>query len=43
MMRIIDDDTRTPNEIADDLGFTGIVITGAEIQAAVDDVVNKNP
>lgn len=43
MMRIIDGDIRTPNEIADDLGFTGIIITGAEIQAAVDDVLNKNP
>ncbi len=42
-MRIIDNDTRSPNEIANDLGFIGNAITGTEIQAAVDDVVGKNP
>jgi Asp-tRNA(Asn)/Glu-tRNA(Gln) amidotransferase B subunit len=43
MMRIIDDDTRTPIEIADHLGFTGATISNADIEAAVKDVVGKNP
>ena len=43
MMRIIDGDERMPTEIAATSGFTGDVITSAEVKAAVDEVVNKNP
>lgn len=43
MMRIIDGDERMPTEIAANSGFTGEVITSAEVKAAVDEVVNKNP
>jgi len=43
MMKIIDGDERMPTEMADKLGFTGAVITSAEVKAAVDDVLSKNP
>ena len=43
MMRIIDNDPRTPTEIANDLGFTGAVISNAEVKAAVEDIISKNP
>jgi Asp-tRNA(Asn)/Glu-tRNA(Gln) amidotransferase B subunit len=43
MMRIIDNDLRTPTEIANDLGFTGAVISNAEVKAAVEDIISKNP
>jgi Asp-tRNA(Asn)/Glu-tRNA(Gln) amidotransferase B subunit len=42
MMRIIDSDARMPTEIADELGFTGAVVTSDEVRAAVDDVISKN-
>ena len=42
MMKIIDGDERMPTEIADQLGFTGAVITSAEVKAAVDDILSKN-
>jgi len=43
MMRIIDNDSRTPTEIAHDLGFIGAAISSAQVKAAVDDIVGKNP
>ena len=42
-MRIIDGDARMPTEIADELGFTGAVVTSAEVKAAVDKVLSENP
>lgn len=43
MMRIIDNDPRMPREIANDLGYLGAAITDAQVKAAVDDIVVKNP
>ena len=42
-MRIIDGDARMPTEIADELGFTGAVVTSVEVKAAVDKVLSENP
>lgn len=42
-MRIVDGDTRMPTEIADQLGFTGPVITSAEVKTAVDKIFTENP
>ena len=42
-MRIVDGDTRMPTEIADQLGFTGPVVTSAEVKAAVDKIFTENP
>lgn len=42
-MRIVDGDTRMPTEIADEAGFTGPVVTSAEVKAAVDKVFTENP
>ena len=41
-MIIIDNDTRGPTEIANDLGFIGTMVTSAEVEAAVDYIISNN-